>query len=133
MSGLHVNVLDPNISSQVSYNDAYISYGDKLFSYKSSITDNVNSEMNVYGLIPIENTTISRFMSCDGPLTVLDKINYVEGKNPMSEQLHKKVKLGGVSFWSLQRDLPFADKHSLLLLPLPSLHRRLRCFLVLTR
>lgn len=113
--GLHVSVVDPNISSQVSYNDAYTAYGDKLFTYKANFVEGDRSAMSFYGLIPIENTTISRFMNCEGPRTILDKIIYVEGKNPMSEQLQKQVKLGGVSFWSLQQDLPFSDRNSLLL------------------
>ncbi|WED42451.1 glycoside hydrolase family 18 protein [Legionella cardiaca] len=112
--GLHVPVLDPNISSQMSYNEAYTRYGDKLFAYQSSFLGKDGQAVTFYGLIPIENTTISRFLSCEGPRTIVDKINYVEGNNPMTVNSQEIVKLGGVSFWSLQQDLSFSDTNSLL-------------------
>jgi chitinase len=106
--GLHVPVLDPNISSQISYNDAYRVYGDQLSSYSLDLGDERFHAVSSYGLIPIKDTVISRFMSCEGPQTILDKISYVEGHNPL------QITLGGVSFWSLQQDLPFSHPSSLL-------------------
>lgn len=113
-SGLHANVLDPNISSQISYSDAYARYGEKLFTYQSNYSQNKRHAVTFYGVVPVENTSVSRFLSCDGPQSVSDKIDYVEGNNPMSEHSQETVKLGGVSFWSLQQDLPFSDTNSLL-------------------
>ncbi|MCL9683647.1 glycoside hydrolase family 18 protein [Legionella maioricensis] len=112
--GLHVPVLDPNISSQVSYMDAYTAYGDKLYTYTLNPGNSAFHAVSFYGLIPIEHTEISRFMSCEGPQSVLDKVAYVKGNNPMSKGSQKIIKLGGVSFWSLQQDLPFPHPQSLL-------------------
>lgn len=112
--GLHAAVLDPNISSQVSYNDAYNLYGDKLFMHQTSYGNQEHRADSFYGVIPQANTNVSRFMSCDAPQAVLDKIAYVEGANSMTENGQKMVKLGGVSFWSLQQDLAFTNPNSLL-------------------
>ncbi|KTC85181.1 glycoside hydrolase family 18 protein [Legionella brunensis] len=112
--GLHVPVIDPNISSQISYSDAYSRYGDRLFAYQINYAHKERQAVTFYGLIPVENTSTSRFLSCDGPQAVLGKIDYVEGNNPMTEHAQDRVRLGGVSFWSLQQDLPFSDENSLL-------------------
>jgi GH18 family chitinase len=101
--GLHAPVLDPNISSQMSYTDAYNTYGDKLHTYKMELGDEAFQAASFYGVIPVEHTEISRFMSCEAPQSILHKIAYVEGN-----------KLGGVSFWSLQQDLDFSHPKSLL-------------------
>lgn len=112
--GLYVPVLDPNISSQMSYNEAYTTYGDRLYSYQYDLGEGGYKAVTFYGLLPIEQTQISRFMSCDGPESILDKIAYVEGKNTISDKAQKSHRLGGVSFWSLQQDLPFSHANSLL-------------------
>lgn len=112
--GLHVPVLDPNISSQISYEAAYSIYGDKLYNHKSNLGDTPFNAASFYGLISIENTETSRFLSCEGPQSILDKVAYVAGNNPMSKKSKKIIKLGGVSFWSLQQDLPFSNSNSLL-------------------
>ena len=111
--GLYAPALDANINSQVSYNDAYNTYGTQISAYKDKASNNEFSAVSTYGVIPLENTQISRFMSCDSPQSILDKITYVQGTNPLSTPTHK-VTLGGVSFWSLQQDLEFSHPDSLL-------------------
>lgn len=112
--GLYVPVLDPNISSQVSFTDAYQTYGDKLYNYRLNLDEGNFHAATFYGLIPLENTEVSRFMSCENPESILGKMAYVEGQNPLSAAEQKTIKLGGVSFWSLQQDLPFSHPLSLL-------------------
>lgn len=109
--GLHVRVLDPNISSQVSYDKAYHQYGEQLFAYSFTPRE---GHLSSYGVIPLETTDISRFMSCDSPLSLRDKIEYVKGDNPLSDEKGVSIPLGGVSFWSLQQDLPLSHSRSLL-------------------
>jgi GH18 family chitinase len=108
--GLHVPVLDPNISSQIDFQTAYSTYGEQLFAY-SVPTDSL---VTFYGLIPLPETHTSRFLSCDSPQTIADKIKYVQGNNPLASAAQKSIPLGGVSFWSLQQDLPVSHSASLL-------------------
>ncbi|MDX1838343.1 hypothetical protein DIZ81_10830 [Legionella taurinensis] len=112
--GLHVPVLDANISSQISYDDAYQRYGDQLFNQAIHEGNNGRQAVTFYGLIALENTSKTRFLSCDSPQSVLAKIDYVEGNNPLTDKANETVRLGGVSFWSLQQDLPFSNEKSLL-------------------
>ncbi|MDI9819169.1 MULTISPECIES: glycoside hydrolase family 18 protein [unclassified Legionella] len=107
--GLHVPVLDPNINSQVSYNEAYDRYGEQLFNYRYASRQGYFSS---YGMIPLEKTGITRFISCDSPSSIKDKIEYVSGSNPLSAG--SMTQLAGVSFWSLQQDLPVSHPGSLL-------------------
>jgi chitinase len=109
--GLHTQVLDPNINSQISYESAYNSFGDTLFSYKHVINENYTAS---YGLISIANTNVSQFLSCDNRESINDKINYVLGNNSISQITGENTTLGGVSFWSLQQDLPYSHHRSLL-------------------
>lgn len=102
--GLHVPVLDPNISSQVTYSDAYAMYGEQLFQYRQVLGPKNNKASTFYGLIPISGTPVSRFMSCDSPQSMADKVRYVKSG----------PKLGGVSFWELSQDLPYSNSKSLL-------------------
>lgn len=111
--GVHVPAVDPNISSQISYADAYNMYADGVHRYALMLGDEDFHAATFYGLIPIERTDISRFLSCEGPQSIVDKIAYVKGKNPF-KKTQQAVKLGGVSFWSLQQDLPFSHPQSLL-------------------
>ncbi len=111
--GLYAPVIDPNINSQISYKDAWKKYGEKLFLYQQKTAFQLDA-INFYGLIPIENTQITRFMSCDNPQSIMSKIAYIKGRNSFSEKAQKKISLGGVSFWSLQQDLPVSDSNSLL-------------------
>lgn len=112
--GLHVPVLDANISSQISYDEAYQRYGDQLFNQVIHEGKSGRQAVTFYGLIPLDNTSKSRFLSCDSPQSVLAKIDYVEGNNPLTDKAKETVRLGGVSFWSLQQDLPFSSEKSLL-------------------
>lgn len=105
--GLHVQVLDPNINSQVSYDAAWSLYGEKLFAYQENAA-------SYYGLLQLANRNVTRFMSCDSPESIARKIAYVKGENSMSEAEDFTVKLGGVAFWSLQQDLPVSHPYSLL-------------------
>ncbi|CAM2850270.1 Chitinase A1 precursor [Legionella steigerwaltii] len=111
--GLHVSVIDPNINSQVSYVDAWNDYGKALFSYQHQ-TSSTPDSINYYGLIPIENTTRYRFMSCDSPQSIARKMAYIKGRNAIGNKEKKHIQLGGVSFWSLQQDLAFEEPQSLL-------------------
>lgn len=112
--GLHAPIIDANISSQISYNEAYQRYGDQLFTHAMHYGKDGRQATTFYGLIPLENTSTSRFLSCDSPQSIQDKITYVEGNNPLGKGAQDSVRLGGVSFWSLQQDLPFSDDQSLL-------------------
>lgn len=111
--GLHVPVLDSNINSQVSYNEAWNLYGEQLFAYQDQ-TDPKQDALSYYGLIPLDNTNVSRFMSCDNPQSIASKVAYVKGKNAIIDTTDKKTILGGIAFWSLQQDLPVNDNYSLL-------------------
>ncbi|MCW8409340.1 glycoside hydrolase family 18 protein [Legionella sp. PATHC035] len=111
--GLHRPVIDPNINAQVSYNGAWNHYGQALFAYSQQSSSTLDAQ-NYYGLIPIENTTMYRFMSCDSPQSIASKMAYIKGKNSLASNPNKPILLGGVSFWSLQQDLAFEDPQSLL-------------------
>lgn len=106
--GLHVPVIDANINSQVSYIEAWERYGEQLFSYH----DTSSTLSTPYGLIPLDNTSYYRFMSCDSPKSMANKIDYAKGANFLRR--NQGVTLGGVSFWSLQQDLPIEHPYSLL-------------------
>ncbi|MCB1826774.1 MAG: glycoside hydrolase family 18 protein [Coxiellaceae bacterium] len=93
--GLHDVVLDANINSQVDYSVAYKKYKRRLFQYHVGKTS--------YGLIDLPDTNVVRFLSCDSPESIYQKMDYVS-----------KKKLGGVSFWSLLQDLPYHAPDSLL-------------------
>lgn len=112
--GLYAPIIDANINSQISYNEAYNTYGVQLTAYKDKESAGGYNAVSNYGIIPLEGTNLSRFMSCDSPQSVLDKIAYVEGANPISTKEQKQITLGGVSFWSLQQDLEFSHPDSLL-------------------
>ncbi len=59
--GLHVPVLDPNLSSQISYLDAYKKYGEGLYNYRVDTGDANLPAATFYGLFPVEHTSISQF------------------------------------------------------------------------
>lgn len=111
--GLHVPVLDPNINSQISYQQAWSLYGEQLFAYQEQADLKLDA-VSYYGLIPLHNTNVSRFISCDSPRSIASKVAYVKGKNSISEARHIKTNLGGVAFWSLQQDLKLSERYSLL-------------------
>lgn len=112
--GLYMPVIDANISSQISYDEAYQRYGDALFAHAVSYAKNNRQAVTFYGLIPLEKTDKSRFLSCENPQAIRSKVDYVKGSNPLSDQVKMPVRLGGISFWSLQQDLPFSSEKSLL-------------------
>jgi GH18 family chitinase len=111
--GLHVPVLDPNINSQISYQDAWHLYGEQLFTYEDT-TGTTLGAVSYYGLIPLPHTHVSHFISCDSPASIASKVAYVKGNNSIRDAEHKKSNLGGVAFWSLQQDLPLNEPYSLL-------------------
>lgn len=121
--GLHVPVIDPNINSQVNYVDAWKAYGQRLFAYQQQ-SDQPNKSINDYGLIPIKNTSVYRFMSCDSPKSIANKMNYIKGEHSIAKEVASNLSLGGASFWSLQQDLPVDDPNSLLAAIYQALHNK---------
>lgn len=107
--GLHTKVLDPNISSQVIYSEAYEKYGDQLFKYRQDLGNKKYNAPTFYGLIDVPDTSVSRFMSCDAPESIKAKVRYVKGVNPLQNQT-----LRGVSIWNIIQDLPYDHQLSLL-------------------
>lgn len=110
-------VLDPNISSQISYNQAISQYGlSGLNKYSVSETEGLYSAPTYFGLFDVKanqhsylQSGVYQFMSCDipGPSgSIAYKMHYVKGNNPLNK------KLGGVSFWSLLQDVDVIENGS---------------------